>query len=177
MKLYIMRHGTTVWNEKGTTQGRSQNRLSKEGKILAQRQAEKFKDVKFDIIFSSPLMRTMQTANIMNAFHGVKIVKDERLTEIDQGIFTGRHKDSLTEEEKVLKANRSKMCGMESLEEVYERSLSFFNFIKTTKCESVLIVTHNRNAEILSSIVQHKNKEDFEKPLYFKNAEIRKFEI
>ena len=99
MNLYIMRHGTTGWNEKGITQGRSQNRLSKEGKFLAQKQAEKFKNVKFDVIFSSPLMRTMQTANIMNAFHGVKIVKDERLTEIDQGIFTGRHKDSLSSEE------------------------------------------------------------------------------
>lgn len=51
--------------------------------------ALKYKDTKFDIIFCSPLMRTIQTANIINKFHNVKIVKDERLIEIDQGIFTG----------------------------------------------------------------------------------------
>ena len=31
MNLYIMRHGTTTWNEKGITQGRSNNKLSKKG--------------------------------------------------------------------------------------------------------------------------------------------------
>lgn len=177
MNLYIMRHGTTVWNEKGISQGRSQNRLSKEGKLLAQKQAEKFKNVKFDIIISSPLMRTMQTANIMNAFHGVKIVKDERLTEIDQGIFTGRHKDSLTSEEWILKNKHDKSCGMETLEEVYERVLDFYNFLKTTKYEDVLVITHNRDASMLSHLATNKKKADCMKPLYFQNAEIKKFKI
>ena len=31
MNLFVMRHGTTVWNEKGITQGRTNNRLSKSG--------------------------------------------------------------------------------------------------------------------------------------------------
>ena len=42
----------------------------------------------------------MQSANIMNKYHQLKIIKDERIIEIDKGIFTGRKKASLTEEEK-----------------------------------------------------------------------------
>ena len=98
MKIYIMRHGSTVWNEKGITQGRSRNMLSENGRFLVQELANKYKNIQFDVIFSSPLMRTMQTSNIMNKYHNVKIIKDERLIEIDQGVFTGRSKNDLTED-------------------------------------------------------------------------------
>ncbi|MBO7527954.1 MAG: histidine phosphatase family protein [Clostridia bacterium] len=40
MNLYVLRHGTTVWNEKGITQGRSQNRLSKSGYKLVENVAK-----------------------------------------------------------------------------------------------------------------------------------------
>lgn len=85
-----MRHGTTAWNEKGITQGRTNNRLSKSGKVLTEQRAKDFAYKNIDIIFCSPLMRTVQTANIINKFHNVKIQKDDRLIEIDQGIFTGK---------------------------------------------------------------------------------------
>jgi hypothetical protein len=41
-----MRHGTTVWNEKGITQGHTNNRLSKKGKILTEEVALKYKNIK-----------------------------------------------------------------------------------------------------------------------------------
>ena len=90
MNIYLMRHGTTVWNEKGITQGRVNNRLSQSGKAIAEQRALELQNVEFDVIFASPLMRTMQTANIINKYHNVKVVKDERLIEIHQGIFTGK---------------------------------------------------------------------------------------
>ena len=51
MNIYIVRHGTTVWNQKGISQGHSQNRLSESGKQLVIQTANKHKDTKFDIIF------------------------------------------------------------------------------------------------------------------------------
>ena len=93
MEIFVMRHGKTVWNEKCITQGRTQNRLSKQGKIDAEKQAVNFKNEKIDLIFASPLMRTMQTANIMNKYHGVKILKDNRIIEFDQGIFWSLKKE------------------------------------------------------------------------------------
>ena len=75
MKLYLMRHGTTLWNEKDITQGRSSNRHSKNGVELTKKVSKEFKNNKIEVIISSPLMRTMQTANIMNIYHNVVLVQ------------------------------------------------------------------------------------------------------
>ena len=131
MKLYIMRHGTTIWNEKNIVQGFSKNRLSKSGKLLVEKQAEKHKDITFDIIIASPMMRTMQTANIMNKFHNVKLIKDDRLREIDQGVFTGRKVSSLNEEEKICQIKKDPKYGMEDYTSVLKRVVEFYEYLKT----------------------------------------------
>lgn len=180
MKVYVMRHGTTVWNEKGITQGRSNNRLSQKGKKLTQEIALKFKDINFDVIFSSPLMRAVQTANIMNKYHNAKILKDSNLIEINQGIFTGRSKFNLTEEEKKLKFIRAEKCGMESYLSVYQRTLNFINQLKAKQeFINVLIVTHKVNASLIENILNN-IKIDFNNYQHFntfENAEVKCFEI
>ena len=179
MKVFVMRHGTTIWNLKGITQGRTNNRLSKSGRDLTNEVALRYKDIKFDIIFSSPLMRTIQTSNIINKYHGVKIIKDHRLIEIDQGIFSGRHKDSLTEEEKVLKFSRAESCGMESYRSVYVRTEDFIKELSKQEYKSVLIVTHNVCASIISDILNNIKVDfnDYKKLSKFSNAEIKCFEV
>lgn len=177
MNIYVMRHGTTIWNEKGITQGQTNNRLSKNGIDLTKKVAEEYKNIKFDCIYCSPLTRTVQTANIMNEHHNVKIIKDKRLIEIDQGIFTGRSKDSLTEKEKKFKFSRAKECKMESYESAYDRTKEFFLDIKDEKFNDILVITHNCNATFLETILL-KLKIDFKNDKHlrnFKNAEIKMF--
>ncbi len=174
-----MRHGKTVWNEKGITQGRTNNRLSKHGIQETQEVAKNIKDVALDVIFVSPLMRTMQTANIINRFHNVKIIKDDDLIEIEQGIFTGRNKNSLSEEEKILKAERSPLAKMESYEDCYNRVNNFLKRLKNSDFKNVLVITHNCSATFIEDIVTEE-KVDFANGNFlrrFKNAEIKKFEI
>ena len=171
MKVYVMRHGTTVWNEKGIFQGHKNNRLSLAGKLETEQVSLKYKDIKFDIIFSSPLMRTVQTANIMNKYHKVKIIKDNRLIEIDKGIFAGRRKNSLTQEEKILKEKRDVSTGMESKEHAMKRISSFIEYLKETKLQIVLIITHKWIAEFIEECLLKKNTSSF------KNAEIRCFDL
>lgn len=103
MKIYVVRHDTTVWNEKGITQGQSRNRLSEKGKSEVETVALKTKNYNFDVIFCSPLMRTVQTANIFNTYHNVKIIKDYRLIEMSQNQYTGKKFVDLTDEEKILR--------------------------------------------------------------------------
>ena len=180
MKLYIMRHGTTCWNEKGITQGRTNNRLSKYGKSLTKNVAENHKNDQFDIIFCSPLMRTMQTANIINLYHNAKIIKDDRLIEIDQGIFSGRRWKDLTLQEKEQKNSRSKDCGMENYKQVYDRVKDFFEYIKKEHSgKNILVVTHNVTASMLE-IIATNQKFDINNTQSFKtfdNAQIKYFEI
>lgn len=180
MNLYVMRHGTTVWNEKNITQGRSNNRLSCAGRKLTESVAEKFKEIVIDAIVCSPLVRTVETANIMNKFHKVKIYKDYLLNEIDQGIFTGRHKDSLNTDEKVLKARRANEVGMETYEQCFNRVERFLKNIKENyPYKNLLVVTHNCCASFIDDIINHKtiNFEDAHFLRDFNNAEIRSYKI
>ena len=89
-ELLILRHGITVWNELKITQGRTNNSLSERGEKEVENTALAFKDKKVDLIYCSPLKRTIQTAEIFNFFHNSPIIFDDRLIEIDQGIFSGR---------------------------------------------------------------------------------------
>lgn len=180
MNIYVMRHGMTVWNEKGITQGRSKNRLSKQGVETTQGVALELKNIPIDIIISSPLMRTVQTANIVNQFHKVKIVKDEDLVEINQGIFSGRKDDSLSQEEKILKSQRSKVAGMETYEECFNRVKNFVNGLKNKyRFQNILIVTHDVVATFIEDVIEEK-KVDFHDINFvrnFKNSEVKKFII
>ena len=173
MKIYILRHGETVWNFKGITQGRSNNRLSKNGKAQVEKIALEYKDVNFDEIFVSPLMRTIQTANIMNKYHNKKLLKDERIIEIDQGIFTGRRKDSFTPEEIEIRKTRSIEYGMETQEMIVKRVKEFLDDVSYRyKDKTILVVTHRGIAKTLYHLINdiYVYLEDLS---LFKNAEIR----
>lgn len=180
MNVYVMRHGTTNWNEKRIHQGRSQNRLSTAGKELVEKVAKENKNLKIDLIYVSPLMRTIQTAKIMNQFHNAKMIKDERLIEIDQGIFTRRKMKSLTDEEIKLRDSRSPSCKMESYESVYDRIKNFVDDItKNCKCQNVLVVTHKYCSSYLELALTNQTP-DFKNTAHlnlFKNAELKKFLI
>lgn len=175
MKIYVMRHSSTIWNEKGITQGQTQNRLSKLGIEQAKQQAEKFKNVNLDLIFVSPLMRARQTAKIMNKFHNVKQLTDKRLTELNQGSFTGRAFSSLTQQEKEIK---QKMFNG-SCKERYDNIVDFLKYIKQNfKDKTLLVVTHGINASFIDKIIKN-IKFDLEtySNFNFLNAEIREYEI
>ena len=178
MKIILMRHGKTVWNEKGITQGRSNNRLSKAGIEVAKSVAQKLKSEKIDVIFASPLMRTMQTANLVNSFHNVKIIKNQNLIEIDQGFFTGKSKFDLSPKLQQIKNARSSEYGLESYDSVQKRAEEFLSFLSKQDYTCVLIVTHNLVATTISLLLQ--NEKVDQKSLIdneFKNAETRVFEI
>ena len=180
MNLYVMRHGTTVWNEKHISQGRSQNRLSKSGKELVEQSATMCKNTPFDIIVSSPLMRTMQTSNIMNKYHNVKIVKDDRIIEIDQGVFAGKKVSTLSEKEKLQRIERAKECGMEQFDEIFERTKNFFeNLKKDYPYQNILVVTHNWIASLIEGMILNKDIDlkSIRHWATFDNAQVKHFVI
>lgn len=182
MVVYIMRHGQTGWNAKDITQGRRQNRLSEFGKEQVEKASKKFKQGDVDVIISSPLMRTMQTANIMNKVLKSKILRDERIIEVDKGVLAGRTRTTLTEEEKRLKKENPHLLKMESLQDVAVRVKEFSKYLKENyKNKKVLVITHNVVATILEKILLNKEAEIFEyynvNKGKYKNAEIRRFTI
>lgn len=141
MKLYVIRHERTPWNEKGLMQGRVNISLSEAGKKEAKDIEEKLKDVNFDICISSPLKRTLETANIV-ANGKCDIITDELLIERNLGEFEGK---KYAEYEKLnywdYKLNNDSY-GVEPVKDIFKRTSSFLSNLKEKDYKTVLIVSH-----------------------------------
>lgn len=87
---YLARHGQTVWNTLGQTQGHGNSPLTELGELQAKDLAEAMKEHKIDMIFSSDLGRAIQTAEIVGKEIGVEVEQTENLREMGFGVWEGR---------------------------------------------------------------------------------------
>ena len=65
MKICLVRHAETVYNKLGKMQGKENIPLSDEGRNQVKELKERIKDNYYDICFSSPLVRCVETAMIL----------------------------------------------------------------------------------------------------------------
>lgn len=89
MFIYFIRHGVTDQNKKKCLQGRSDIELNEYGRELARKTAEGLKNVKFDMIFTSPLKRAAETAEIIRGDREIPIIPEGRIIEISFGAYEG----------------------------------------------------------------------------------------
>lgn len=93
MIIYFVRHGETDWNKTKRLQGQSDIALNEFGCNLAVKTGKGMADIRFDKVYSSPLIRARQTADILVAEnhhnHRQEIIFDDRITEINFGVYEG----------------------------------------------------------------------------------------
>ncbi len=89
MILYMIRHGETDKNKQKLLQGRTDVPLNEYGRDLARITALALQEVSFDVIFSSPLQRARETAELMRLSRKIPILIDERIQEISFGDYEG----------------------------------------------------------------------------------------
>ncbi len=87
--LLLARHGETDWNLERRWQGWADPPLNETGRAQARELALELRDTPFDAAYSSDLLRAHETAEIVAAPHGVPVVTDKRLREIDIGSWSG----------------------------------------------------------------------------------------
>ena len=87
--LLIARHGETDWNREGRWQGWADPPLNETGRAQARRLADELRETSFDAVYASDLRRAFETAEILAAPHGVAVVADAGLREIDIGSWSG----------------------------------------------------------------------------------------
>lgn len=87
--LYIMRHGKTEWNAMHKLQGRMDIPLNEEGREMAEKAREEYKNLNIDICYCSPLVRAKETAEIVLRGRNIPILPDDRLVEISFGKYEG----------------------------------------------------------------------------------------
>ena len=84
--IYVIRHGQTDLNKEGRLQGRQGLLLNEEGKAQAAYLKKIFLETKFDLVFSSPQERAVETAEIVT---GLNVRVDPRLDVYDLGEADG----------------------------------------------------------------------------------------
>ena len=87
--ILLARHGETDWNRDGIWQGWADPPLNDAGRAQARDLAEQLRHVPFDAVYSSDLRRAHETAEIVAAPHGVPVIADAGLREIDIGSWSG----------------------------------------------------------------------------------------
>jgi broad specificity phosphatase PhoE len=89
MLMFLVRHAESTWNRTKKIQGQRDPQLSAYGKKEAGLVAKRFKDLSFDAVYTSPLRRAYQTAEIVVG-KKTPIVRVEGLNEICLGEWEGR---------------------------------------------------------------------------------------
>ena len=89
MKLFVARHGQTVWNSLDKISGITDVDLTGQGREQARELARQMEGKEIDIIIASPLKRAIDTANIVAEICHVDVVIDDRLIEQNYGIYEG----------------------------------------------------------------------------------------
>jgi probable phosphoglycerate mutase len=87
--LYLVRHGRSTWNAEGRIQGHADPPLDDLGRRQAQALAARLQTENIHAVYSSPLLRASQTAEILCAVHGWPLWLDPRLMERYTGEWTG----------------------------------------------------------------------------------------
>ena len=88
-KLFIARHGETVWNREGRIQGHTDVALSKRGMEQARLLGRRLKHVPFDAAYASDLSRAFTTAAAALQGRDVPLYPTPRLREYHKGAFEG----------------------------------------------------------------------------------------
>ncbi len=87
--LYIVRHCEAIGNLKRTFQGISDCDITELGEKQLSHLAERFRDIRLDAIYSSPLKRAFKTAEAVGKYQNLPIIKIEKLIEINGGEIEG----------------------------------------------------------------------------------------
>jgi 2,3-bisphosphoglycerate-dependent phosphoglycerate mutase len=87
--ILLARHGETDWNRDGRFQGWADPPLNDTGCAQARALAQQLADDPFHAVYSSDLRRAHETARIVAEPHGVPVVVDRDLREIDVGSWSG----------------------------------------------------------------------------------------
>lgn len=136
-KIIYFVHGTTYDNASGKCSGWKQVELNELGIEQAKKLGETVKDINFDVIFSSDLIRAIDSSNLV--FPNQEKIVDSRLRECNYGDYDGGDKALVIYEEHI---NKSFPNG-ESLKDVEKRIRDFLDDVNCEyKGKTIGIIAH-----------------------------------
>jgi len=146
MKICVIRHGETDWNIAGKLQGREDIPLNQNGRKQAENCGLALINGEWDVVFTSPLSRAVETAQIIAEIINVPcIIIDNALTERDYGKASG-----LTEKRRGELFPDGKSDGAEDMETLRERIYGAVKRIARERYpNNIIIVSHGGSINAL----------------------------
>lgn len=154
-KVFIVRHGQSEWNVEGRRQGQLDSPLTEAGRCTAQRVGSLLSELDADALFSSPLGRAWQTAEIIDAVLGLGVQSEAGLSEIDHGELAGLTNDEIEGSNPgLLGVRRSRLYdwrfpGGESYFDGDIRAAAALRRIEAAPARRPVLVTHEMIARML----------------------------
>ncbi|MEN3007451.1 histidine phosphatase family protein [Pseudothermotoga sp.] len=147
LKIFLIRHAKTDWNDLGLWQGNTDVPLNEAGFEQAKKIAQKLSKQHVEVIYTSPLLRARQTAFVISEMLNVPLFVDERLRECEISLWNGLTMQETLERyynEYTLWSTQPsvEIEGVESLQKVQDRFLRFVEEIIKKSFESVVVVSH-----------------------------------
>ncbi len=152
-RIFFVRHGVTDQTGKvlyGRTKGIN---LNEEGRQQAELMAQYFEPIKIDAVYSSPLERAFETAEIITSDRGLEISAIEDLADTDVGAWTnmGLKECSELEEWKNVQATPSqfKFPEGESFVDIFDRMSDVVRSVVSANEGKNIVVTSHRDPIII----------------------------
>jgi 2,3-bisphosphoglycerate-dependent phosphoglycerate mutase len=175
--LVLVRHGQSDWNLKNLFTGWRDIDLTEQGIKEAREAGRKLKGqgIKFDVAFTSALIRAQRTLDLMLTELGqtnIPVFKDQALNERDYGDLSGLNKDEARKkwgEEQVHIWRRSYDVappGGESLKDTLARTLPYYVteiLPRVLRGERVLVSAHGNSMRALVMVLDKHTTESITK--------------
>lgn len=178
-KVIFVRHGEAEGNIERNFHGHYNSNLTENGRAQIKLTAKRLKDEKIDVIYSSDLNRTYETALAIAEGRNLSIVKNEKLREINGGkwedvpwdelpsLFPESYDYWLRDPQKLV------MPSGESMVDFQNRVLSaVLDIVKLHKNSNILIVTHGTVIKVLLCKYKNKTLSDLPNLAWHDNASI-----
>lgn len=193
MKLYLLRHGKTIWNVEERFQGQLDSPLTEDGIQKIKKTAKKLENVKFEKIYTSEMNRTIDTAKILvenskiAENKKIELVKMSELNEIHFGNWQGMTYKEIYEKypkngnnyfNNPKKYNPKENNG----EDLFDGLKRFLKGIMKIVQENqdlegnILVVTHGTVIELFLNYIDNKSVHDLDERKLIGNAEYKIYE-
>jgi len=155
-KLIIVRHAEAVGNKIREFHGWTDEGITEKGKLQASIAAERLKNIHVDVIYSSSMKRTMETAGYIAEAKNLPIIPVDDLKEINGGLWEGMTWRELARkypDEYDIWENKPHLLQMpegESMEGFQQRVVSaVMRILEKEAGKNILIVTHGTVIRVL----------------------------
>jgi len=157
LEILLIRHGQTDWNRDRRIMGRKPIPLNTHGRRESEAIGRALREVDLHGIFTSPVLRAVQTARLIARGRKLKLETAPELAEIDYGQWIGKTFDDVTEDEayRIYHATprHAQPPGGEKMVDVHRRAVEFIEGLRKRHAEGRLAVVSH--ADVIKIVVTH----------------------